>query len=91
MELEVKKDFRNELLKRREVKVIFDAEKNPGFDESLKKVAHKFKAEEGNIVMKNVKSKFGRNTFLVDAFIYDSAEAKDKVEPKAKVKKEAGK
>ena len=84
-------DFRNELLKRREVKILIEAESNPGFGEAQKKVKEKFGVGEEQIVMRNVKSKFGRKTFLLDAFIYDSAADKEKTEQKPKVKKEAGK
>ncbi len=86
--METIRDFRNNLLKRKEVKVVFEAGSNPGFEESMKKVAQHFKADESKIALKNVKSKFGRNTFLIDAFIYDSAEDRERIEPKIKVKKE---
>lgn len=84
------KDFRNDLLKRRELKLVVNAGKNPGFAEALKNVADKFKAKEENIVVREVKSKFGRDTFLIDAYIYDSAEDKANIEPKKKEKKKEG-
>lgn len=83
-------DMRNELLRRREVKLIVEAERNPGSDFGRKEVASKFKSDENLVVVKKIGSKFGRNTFLIDAFIYDSADMKEKIEQKPKVKKTAG-
>ncbi len=85
------KDFKNELLNRREVKIIINAPSNPGYAYSAKLISKQFKAAEEAIVVKNVKGKFGRDTFLIDAFIYDSVKDKEMIEPKKKVKKsEAG-
>ncbi len=80
-------DNKNSLLKRREIKVVVEHKGNPGFGNALKMVSEQFKAQEENIVVNNVKGKFGRDTFLIGAFIYDSKEDKDKIEPKPKVKK----
>jgi len=84
------KDFKNELLKRRELKVLTSADSNPGFENSKQLIAKEFKANEDLIVVKNVKSKFGRDTFLVDAYIYNSVDDRGKIEPTIKVKKGAG-
>ena len=80
-------DIKNPLLKRREVKVIVESQSNPGIANSLKMIADQFKAKEDVIAVKAVKSKFGRKTFLIDAYIYDSAKDKEMIEPKPKVKK----
>ena len=80
------KEFSNSLLHRKEVKFIVESESNPGFANALKMVSDKYNAKEDLIAVKRVEGKFGRNTFLVDAFIYDSVESKDKIEPKKKVK-----
>lgn len=85
--MEVIKDFNNELLKRREVKAIINAEQNPGMDSAIKMVAEKFKADEGAIVLNTLKSKFGRDTFLVDALVYNSAADRESMEPKKREKK----
>jgi len=79
-------DFKNDLLNRREIKLVFEAEKNPGFSGGKEKIIEQFKVKDDLIVVRGVKSKFGRNTFLVDAFVYDSAEALKKFEPKSKTK-----
>ena len=81
------KDNYNELLKRREVKIIIESESNPGFLKAGQAVADFAKKPEENIAVKEVKSAFGRNTFLIDAFVYDTKEMKDKIEPKKKEKK----
>lgn len=83
------KDFKNDLLKRREVKLVVDSDRNPGLENAVKMIAEHFKAKEDVIVVKTLKSKFGRDTFLVDAFIYDSAAEKSRVEPRKKEKKSA--
>ena len=80
------KDFKNTLLKRREVKVLIQAEKNPGFQQAIQIIAQQFKVTEDVIAVKIVKSKFGRDTFLIDAFIYNSPADKLVFEPKPKVK-----
>ena len=74
-------------MKRREVKVLIEFPSNPGFAKALSTVAEQFKAKEEAVAVKAVKSKFGRNTFLIDAYIYNSAEDKSKIEPKPKAKK----
>jgi ribosomal protein S24E len=85
--MNVIKDFRNELLKRNEVKLVFEYDSNPGYEKSKGIVSEHFKAAPEVIVVKNVKSKFGRDTFLLDAFIYDSKEDLESTEPKVKEKK----
>lgn len=83
----VLEDKKNGLLKRREVRFIVQAESNPGFENAKKMVAEKFNCSEDVIVVNGVKGKFGRDTFLIEALIYDSVEDKNKIEPKPKEKK----
>ena len=85
--METIKDFRNDLLKRKELKVIVESASNPGLSHARKIIADGFKAKEECVVVKELKSKFGRNTFLIDAFIYDSVDSLNKIEPKPKAKK----
>ena len=80
-------DKKNILLKRREVKLVIESDSNPGFEKSTELVANHFKSNAENVALKNVKSKFGRNTFLIDAYIYDTKEDKMNTEPKPKEKK----
>ena len=84
------KNFRNDLLKRNEVKVVMSAGKNPGLATALKNIAEHLKTKEENVVVRELKSSFGRDTFLIDAFVYDSVMEKDKIEQKKKVKKVEG-
>ena len=85
--MKIKKDFRNELLKRREVEFVFESEKNPGFAVAREKIHEKFKISPENVVVKFVKNNFGAREFLVEAFLYDSVADKEAIEQKPKVKK----
>jgi ribosomal protein S24E len=84
------KNFRNDLLKRNEMKVVMAADKNPGLANSLKLIAEHLKTKEENIVLRELKSSFGRDTFLIELFLYDSVVDKDNIEPRKKVKKKEG-
>jgi len=86
--MEILEEKNNNVLKRKEIKIIVEAGKNPTLDEAVEIVAKEFKAEKDNVVIKQVKGKFGRNTFLISSFIYDSKEDKEAIEPK--LKKKAG-
>ncbi len=79
-------DFKNTLLKRREVTFLMEHTSNPGYAAVSKEVAEKFKVEENVIVVKELRGHFGTNEFLARAFIYDSVAAKEFTEPKARVK-----
>jgi ribosomal protein S24E len=83
------KDFKNSLLHRREVVVSMQSESNPGFANALKMISEQFKTPEDQIALKAVRSKFGAHDFLIEAFIYDSPEHRNRIEPKIKVKKKA--
>ena len=75
--MKVKKDFKNDLMKRREVEVLVTESKTPSFAEMSKKLSEHFKAPEENIMVEKVGGKFGRDTFLIKAGIYDTKELKD--------------
>jgi len=87
--VKVVEDKRNEFFGRQELKIIVDAEQNPSFEESTKIVASHTKKDESLIAIKGVKGKFGRRTFLIKTYVYDSQEDKDKVEPKKEAKEES--
>jgi len=84
------KDNKNTLLKRREIKAIVQAPSNPSFEKASELIAHHTKSSSEAIVINNVRGKFGRDTFLIDAFVYGSKEDKEKVEQKPRVKKAPG-
>ena len=67
--MQVLEDKENFLFNRKEVKIIVKSEKNPSYDEALNLLVQEFKAEKENIVLKEVKGKFGTNTFLISAGI----------------------
>lgn len=89
--MKIIEDKNNSLLKRREIKVIVESEKNPSMQEAGKLILEHFKAQEENVAIKQIKGKFGRNTFLITANIYHNKEDKEKTEPKAKKKEKAAK
>lgn len=86
--MKIIEDKNNSLLRRREVKVIIESEKNPSMQDAGKLISEHFKCKEENILIKQIKGKFGRNTFLISANLYNSKEEKEKTEPKRKEKKE---
>lgn len=82
--MKILEDKSNDLLKRREVKIIVEESSNPSMDKARKIVAEEFKAAEEGILIKKIKGKFGRKTFLIVANIYKSNEDKKKIEPQTK-------
>jgi ribosomal protein S24E len=88
--MEIINETQNTLLKRKEVLASLPSESNPGLENTKKSLSEKFKAELDKIAIKHVKNNFGTNEFLVEAFIYESLEDKDRIEPKVKPKKKAG-
>lgn len=88
--MEILNETQNNLLKRKEVNLKLNSASNPGFEESKKSVAEKFKAELDNIAVKRVINNFGTNEFFIEAFIYESLQDKERVEPKPKQKKKQG-
>ena len=85
--MRVIRDFKNELLRRREIVAIVENEANPGFERCRKEIAEEFRVSEDSVVIKGVKSKFGSHEFKIDAFIYDSEKDKEMIEPKPKAKR----
>jgi ribosomal protein S24E len=88
--MEIKNEFNNALLGRREVLVSHEFDANPGFDAVTKMLAEKFKADGENVIVKNIKNNYGSREFLIEALIYASQEHRNKFERKTKEKKAAG-
>ena len=86
--MELVNDFRNELLKRRELDFTVTAESNPGLEYGKKLISDKFKVDTDKIVVNNVFGEFGSNSFSINAYIYDTVEGKIFIEPRIKKKKE---
>lgn len=89
--MNVTKEFRNNLLKRKEMVLELEDSSNPGMKKVSSEVAKKLGVSEDCIVVKKLNSGFGSKKFLAEVFVYDSADEKVKIEPKIKVKKEGGK
>ena len=70
--METLKDIKNELVKRRELVLKIESDKNPSFDEMKKMFSKEFSVEEDRIDVYNIKGSFGKNTFLVEGYVYDS-------------------
>lgn len=75
--MEIKKDIKNELMCRREIALVLEADKNPSFAEMNKMVAEHFKANEENVLVEKIVGSFGSNKFIINASIYDTKELKD--------------
>ena len=88
--MKIIQDIKNNLLKRREIKLVMNADSNPGFEGAKKAVLSQIKTPEENIAIKFVKNNFGTKEFLIEVFVYDSVEDKMRIEQKPKVKKKAG-
>ncbi len=65
-------DNKNELIKRRELVLELESDKNPNFEEVKKMLIEKFQNE--NIDVYGIKGGFGKKTFNIKANIYDSKE-----------------
>lgn len=88
---EIKKEQENPLFKRKEVKVLVEGDVNPKISEAAHIVSEKYKVSIENIKIRNVKGKFGRNTFLIEANLYESKEEKERNEVKSKKELDAEK
>ena len=82
-------NFKNLLLGRNEIELVLTGKINPGFEKSSKDIAEHFKTNGEHVVVRSIKSGFGKKEFLVVACVYDNLEGKAKMEPKIKVKKGA--
>lgn len=87
--MEIVKETKNDLLKRKEILFKLDSDSNPGFETARKTLADKMKVEDDKIAIKFVKNNFGTHSFIVEAFVYNSKEDKERIEPKVKPKKGA--
>ena len=72
------------MLKRREVEIVVESDSNPGFEGAKRFILDGFKVGEEGVVVRAIRGGFGKNEFLIEAFIYDSKKDKELVEPKSK-------
>jgi ribosomal protein S24E len=82
--MKIIEDKQNDLLNRREIKMVVEASKNPSFPDALKLISEHFKTSEELVEVYEIKGKFGRDTFLISASIYKTKEDKNKTEKKKK-------
>jgi len=85
--MELKKNIKNAMMKRHEVSYLVEGEKNPSFPEMLKKISAEMKKPEENINVYSIQGKFGRDTFLVKAYVYDSKDDYESIKILCKTKK----
>jgi ribosomal protein S24E len=85
--MEQTKNIKNALMKRHEVSYIVEESKNPNFPEMKQKISAEMKKPEENIDVYSIQGKFGRETFLVKAYVYDSKEDFDAIKVLCKTKK----
>ena len=91
MELTITEEKPNPYLKRKEVqgKITFE-NATPSNTDVRKKISEMMKANEELIVMKHIYTQFGSQKAKFLAYIYESKEMKNKIEPKKKEKKKPG-
>lgn len=92
--MEIIKDIRNELFKRRELILEVESDKNPGFQETKKKISEELVIPEENADVYGIKGSFGSHKFIVNVNIYDSKEILDnmkKLEITRKQRRESSK
>jgi len=89
--MKITSDKKNVLLKRREIVCEIECASNPGFVQAVKEIAKETGVSEDVIAIKKIASSYGTSLFVISASLYDNADEKNKIEPKPKQKKEAGK
>lgn len=92
--MEIIKDNRNELFKRRELVLEIESDKNPGFQETKKKISEELGILEENADVYGIKGNFGSHKFIIKTNIYDSKEILEnmkKLEITRKQKRESNK
>jgi ribosomal protein S24E len=82
--MQITKETKNELLKRKEISFLIESDKNPSFAEMKKLISEKFSKDEDCVEVYNINGKFGRNTFLVKTLVYDSKDALEKAIQKSR-------
>jgi ribosomal protein S24E len=86
--MELKKNIKNALMKRQEVSYLVEDKKNPSFPEMQKQISEEMKKPEELIDVYAIQGKFGRDTFLVKAYVYDSKKDFDSIKILNKTKKQ---
>jgi len=87
MESKIIEKKQNPFFAREEIKLVATFAKNPSFDEAAGLVASETKSNKENILVREIKGKFGRNTFLVKSEVYKKKEDRDKESAKLEARK----
>ncbi|RLG15968.1 hypothetical protein DRN69_02085 [Candidatus Pacearchaeota archaeon] len=74
----------NHLFNRKEIVIVVESDVNPKREETKKLISEKFSSPSENIVIKEIKGRFGSKLFTIKAHIYSSKEDKERIEPKSK-------
>ncbi len=82
--------FKNVLLERTEHVMHLESDSAPSKVSVSQTLAKELEKDEALIVVKQISNHFGTHDFKVRAFVYDSLEARQKIEPKPKVKAAGG-
>ncbi|MEK6824564.1 MAG: hypothetical protein AABY02_01800 [Nanoarchaeota archaeon] len=77
----------NKLLKRREIVLNLEQTSSPAHAHVLELVASHFKVAPEQVAVKKIGSHYGSHHFTIEAFVYDSPELKQQIEPRVKAKK----
>jgi small subunit ribosomal protein S24e len=86
MNLKILEQKEEPLLSRKEIKaeLFFEGTATPSNAEVGKNIASQLKVDEKLVVIKKIDTHYGSTEAIVTARAYDSAEAKEKIEPKDK-------
>ncbi|MBI2128976.1 30S ribosomal protein S24e [Candidatus Woesearchaeota archaeon] len=92
MELKIAEQKQNVFFSRTEIKaqLLYEG-KTPSIPEIRKALASQLKKEESLVIVKNIFTKFGSNTAVVEAAAYSKKEDLEKAEPKYSLSRQAGK
>jgi len=89
METIIKKQAINPLLLREEIEIVINSPTTPSKIEAKDAIASKLNKSQEVIVIKKIHQKFGTEDTEVYAYVYNSKESLEKIEPKPKAKKAA--
>ena len=76
METKIIKQEKNPFLQREEIVLEINSEISPSFEEIKKQI----RKDEKLVAIKKVNSNFGTHKFIAEVFVYDSIEARKKIE-----------
>jgi len=78
---------KNPIFDRKEIEVSAIMNITPKIKEAEEFIGKEFSANPENVKIKKIKGRFGSNSFVITANIYNSKEEKDKIETKIKTPK----